>query len=1044
MSTKRRILEQLDRNELFQLLKQAGVAVEDRRSREPMIEALVSSRALKLEPGLLKLKRERLKEICRALDLDDSGRASAVLVERLTGTKQQTEPKRRTGGEQASEASASGSLKSALRQFALGAAGGYRGEGAQISFTTHLLQCFGWPEGRPPSASIEAQVMVAEGGQRRERKIALWWPERRVLLEVAPHDAALDLAWKETLHVALQVTPSPQYVVLTNQRDIRLYDLARDRTAPRLSTSIDDLSKYSEAFPFFTLEWVPGMTPRIVNVEKVSAEVADLVAKLYRSVRAKHPRREKDVIRFTLQCITAMFAEDIGLLPKRYFTDLLYEGAKHGDVAKRLHDMFVQMNTRALPEPRAVPYFNGGLFTDAPMLELGSEQTIALTKAAEADWTYVDPHIFGSVFQGVMDDEERHAQGAYYTAHDDIMRVLGPTIVEPWRRRIRAASTLKDLTELREELFRFRVLDPACGSGNFLYIAFREIYRLDTELLSRMREFRTASEKVTWGGGIQPSNFFGIDINPFAVELAKVTLNIAKKIAFDERREQAYALSGQGQFALDEDPSLPLANLDTNIVCADALFTEWPPADAIVGNPPMLGDRKIRGELGAEYAESLKRLSDGSLLDLSCYWFRKAHDRLGRGGRAGLVATSGIRIGKAREQALDYLVERGGTITNAVSSMEWPGDAALNVSMVNWVKGPEAGPFTLVVDEQPIPVAKIPTHLQLHVDVSSAKKLVANKSGSAMGVIFGSESFVCEPDDKFPFDEEAESHSIRPVATGTSLLTGAAPARCILLTDHANEGAAKKAAPGAFAHLRGTVLPMVRGRAADGEETHHYERWLRTWWQPREPSLRFFADIARMKRFIACSNPQARPIFAFISTAFVPTNTLQAFAFEDDYSFGILQSDFHWRWTKACGGKVTERIRYTGEVWRTFAWPQDPTDDQVASVAAHGRELRRVRTALMKENGWSLRSLYQGAEIEGAHPLKTAQQNLDASVREAYGAAGDQEAVEFLLELNGLVSEDEEKGRPVRGPGLPSHLEPRDSRWMSIDCIQPHQEHSDE
>ena len=161
------------------------------------------------------------------------------------------------------------------------------------------------------------------------------------------------------------------------------------------------------------------------------------------------------------------------------------------------------MNTRDLPAPRVVPYFNGGLFTDVVTLPLGDAQLMALTKAAEANWTYVDPHIFGSVFQGIMNDAERHASGAHYTAHDDIMRVVGPTIVEPWRKRIVAATSLKELTELRKELLAFRVLDPACGSGNFLYVAFRELYRLDTELLvAHARVAVDAAGKLSWNGGI--------------------------------------------------------------------------------------------------------------------------------------------------------------------------------------------------------------------------------------------------------------------------------------------------------------------------------------------------------------------------------------------------------------------------------------------------------------------------------------------------------------------------------------------------------------
>ncbi|MBK9031572.1 MAG: N-6 DNA methylase [Myxococcales bacterium] len=703
MTFKRRVLSALGKDELLEVGRALELDVTTRMTVDELRDVIAASKRAKLSLIVQEsLTRDTLKEICRACGLDDTGRGKAGLVERIlaagdsgaaykvetedltsaavdgTGTfgsltglgsvptpakgkpKKAKAPERRRAGVPESEAVVSGSLKAALRQFALGAAGGYRGRDADVSFTTHLLECFGWPAGRPDGAQIPYALRSAEAGQMVDREVALWWPERRTMLAVVPHDAVLDYAWKDLLRACLQHDPPPQYVVFTNQRDLQLYDLARDREEARLAIGLDDLPKYSEAFPFFTTTWVPGQTPRIVNVEKVSAEVADLVAKLYRSVRAQYPDREPDVIRFTLQCITAMFAEDIGLMRKHYFTSLLYDGASNKDLDARLHELFVQMNTKDLPSPRVVPYFNGGLFTDAVSLHLGSEQTVALTKAAEANWTYVDPHIFGSVFQGIMDDAERHASGAHYTAHDDIMRVVGPTIVEPWRKRILAANTLRELTDLRAELIRFRVLDPACGSGNFLYVAYRELYRLDTELLSRMREFRSTHGKLSWNGGILATNFYGIDINPFAVELAKVTLNIAKKIAFEERKAQAYALAGQVE--LDLDPSLPLDNLDDNIVCKDALLSDWPKVDAIVGNPPILGDRKIRSELGAAYLERLQASSGiEGVVDLSCYWFRRAHDHLPAGGRAGLVATTGIRVGKARAATVEYIVHNGGT-----------------------------------------------------------------------------------------------------------------------------------------------------------------------------------------------------------------------------------------------------------------------------------------------------------------------------------------------------------------------------------------------
>lgn len=188
---------------------------------------------------------------------------------------------------------------------------------------------------------------------------------------------------------------------------------------------------------------------------------------------------------------------------------------------------------------------------------------------------------------------------------------------------------------------------------------------------------------------------------------------------------------------------------------------------------------------------------------------------------------------------------------------------------------------------------------------------------------------------------------------------------------------------------------------------------------------------------MVCSNPQARPVFAFISSRFVPTNTLQVFTFDDDYTFAILQSSAHWAWTCAKGGKVRKDIRYTNEVWTTFPWPQEVSESTVAAVAAAGSELRATRARLMKDNGWSLRALHQAADVDGPHPLKDAQRALDEAVTEAYGIPSDQELTEYLLGLNQALVEDEAAGKKVQGPGLPAGLAPRDPRWFSEDCIEP-------
>ena len=243
-----------------------------------------------------------------------------------------------------------------------------------------------------------------------------------------------------------------------------------------------------------------------------------------------------------------------------------------------------------------VDYFNGGLFEIVDPIELKRAESYRLHEAARYnDWSKVRPEIFGTLFQDSMDKKERHAYGGHFTSEFDIRKVVGPTIVRPWRERIDVAG--KSVGELRKalaDLREFRVLDPACGSGNFLFIAYREMKRLERDILLRLRE---VSKREPLESAISLHQFFGIDIIPFAVELAKVTLMLAKELELIE----AQKLAETDQLLIEEKP-LPLDNLDQNIICADALFTEWPKADAIIGNPPYLGSRYLAKEHGYDYA----------------------------------------------------------------------------------------------------------------------------------------------------------------------------------------------------------------------------------------------------------------------------------------------------------------------------------------------------------------------------------------------------------------------------------------------------------
>ena len=274
-----------------------------------------------------------------------------------------------------------------------------------------------------------------------------------------------------------------------------------------------------------------------------------------------------------------------------------------------------------------------------------------------------------------MDAAERHAYGAHFTAEADIERVVGPTIIRPWRERIDSAPSMKQLLDLRFQLANFKVLDPACGSGNFLYVAYREMARLDLRILQRINELVSENEFAKQAKNllvITPTQFFGIDLDGFGVELAKVTLMLAKKLALDDALETFASV--HAQLPLQPD-ALPLDNLDENVKHADALFTDWPATDAIIGNPPYQSKNKRQIEMEPGYQQQLREAYpdvDGRA-DYCAYWFRKTHDHLKPEQRAGLVGTNTIRQNYTREASLDHIVNTGGTITEAVSTMVWPG-----------------------------------------------------------------------------------------------------------------------------------------------------------------------------------------------------------------------------------------------------------------------------------------------------------------------------------------------------------------------------------
>ena len=834
--------------------------------------------------------------------------------------------------------------------------------------------------------------------------------------------------------------------------------------SPIDTVNVEDLPKRYTALNFL---FPDNPAPVFGNdLEAVSREAADKVAQLF-NMLIKRGEDRSEAQHFVLQTVVAMFAEDIDLLPKdtiyKLVDDCLHKGQNSYDLFGQL---FNQMNSKTQAKAgrfKNIPYFNGGIFQKINPIELKPEELELIggeKGVSTMDWSKVSPVIFGTIFQQSMGAEERHALGAHFTHEADILRIITPTIVRPWRERIAQASTMKKLLSLRKELMQYTVLDPACGSGNFLYLSYRELVRLEIALLIKLREkvsvkkFEELSKSLNL---ISPRQFYGFDRDSFGVELTKVTLMLAKKLALDEAIEVLNR--EQIQLPLDADDALPLDNLDDNIFCNDALLSDWPKVDTIVGNPPYQSKNKLQQELGLGYVNNLREQFpevDGRA-DYCVYWFRKAHNHLEDGQRAGLVGTNTIRQNYSRLSGLDYIVDNGGTITEAVSSMKWSGDAGVDVSIVNWMKGDTDDKKRLYVQEGN-DAAKgwsyrdfdsIGSSLSFDTNVTQAQTIMANaaRGGCYQGQTHGHKGFLLSPEKEPKKEPENKGHTkiivnnknssvLFPYLIANELIgrKDSLPQRYVVDFNSLDMLEAESSFTELFKHIEVQVLPDRQKKAKEEQRRNdeatkknsearineHHGKFLNKWWQLSWPRKEMLEHIQGMSRYIVCGRVTLRPIFDFVSPQIRPNDSLVVFPYQDDYSFGILQSGIHWAWfTNRCS-TLTGRYRYTSNtVFDSFPWPQKPKYQAVKEVADAAVELRSKRREIKHKYNYSYRELYKRLESPGNNPLKKAHENLDLAVRKVYGMHKSDETLDFLLKLNQKVVKMEENGKPVDGPGLP-------------------------
>lgn len=695
----------------------------------------------------------------------------------------------------------------------------------------------------------------------------------------------------------------------------------------------------------------PAKTRQMLT-EQAAKEFSTLAQRLRERGHAPH-----DVAHFVNRLVFCMFAEDVYLLPDHMFTQMLKASlSKPVDFADNASTLFQAMSHKnGLVGFTKIEWFNGGLFDDANALPLDRPDIESLIAAAELDWSEVDPSILGTLFERGLDPAKRSQLGAHYTDRDKIMQIVRPVIIQPLERewaaireeievmieaapKATAEKLLKGAEKTRREkvftkaqtmlrdflerLRNFRVLDPACGSGNFLYLSLLALKdmehraNLEAEALGCTREFPA----------VGPECVLGIELNPFAAELARVSIWIGE-IQWMRRNG----------FEASKNPILRNLN---NIENRDAVLAidlegkprraEWPDADVVVGNPPFLGSTKTMAELGEEYTAFLRgvwpKVPGGA--DLVCYWFAAAWDKMAAGklSRAGFVATNSIRGGANRE-VLKPIVDHG-RIFEAWSDEEWTVEgAAVRVSLICFDS--QHGKGAYLNGKQAKEVHPDLTGGGLGTNLTLAKRLPENANICFEGMkkygkfeVHGEQARAWL---SLPLNVNGKSNSeiLFPWLIAIDVVRRPLDRWAIDFSDAKDlQSAAEFEAP--FEHVKEHVYPV---RQKTREKNAKEKWWL---YQRSRPLLR--NKLENLTRYIVTPIVAKHRIFAWLPATAKPSNLLDAIARDDDTSFGILHSKFHELWALRMGTSLEDRPRYTpSTTFETFPFPAGLTPDILAT-----------------------------------------------------------------------------------------------------------------
>lgn len=756
------------------------------------------------------------------------------------------------------------------------------------------------------------------------------------------------------------------------RRDGKAYDQFPDRQSFRIY--LEDLRK-PETRALLAAIWTdPLSLDPARKSARVTRAVAERLAAVSKSLE-EHEYAPEDVAMFLMRCLFTMFAENVGLLPENSFKDLLAQCEQNPeafpqDVGQLWEAM--DLGTWAHALHRKVLRFNGEFFRNRAALPIAREQISELRKAAGYDWRDVDPSIFGTFFEQALDPEERRKLGGYYTPRAYVERLVAATIIEPlraeWGKVIstterqksegRATDALRTVQTFHNKLCATRVLDPACGTGNFLYVSLEMLKRLEGEVLEALVDLG-GQEALTGleGHSVDPHQFLGMEVVPRAAAIAELVLWIGhlqwhfrtKGGLPSEPILRAFKNIVVRDAVLAADKSLareatgkPVTKPDSDgkpvevYVYSNPRCPEWPMAEFIVGNPPFIGGKDIRARQGDAYAEALwaahPHMNESA--DYVMYWWDRCAELLTREGtvlrRFGLVTTNSISQVFQRRVIERHLAAKSPvSIVMAVPDHPWTKatkDAAVvRIAMTVCEAGAREGVLREVTRELGIdtdtPIidfversGRINSDLTVGVDVTVASPLLANDGVCSPGVKLHGSGFIVTPNEAAVLGlgkrEGLEEH-IREYRNGRDL-TGRP--RGVLVIDLFGLGVedVRRRFPEVYQYL---VLEVKEKKDAEGNvvgrdaNKRGYRR--QNWWLFGENNPDLRRALKGLPRFIATVETSKHRTFQFLGRDILPDNMLVNVASDDAYVLGVLSSRTHLTWTSAQGGTLEDRPRYT-------------------------------------------------------------------------------------------------------------------------------------